>query len=107
VVSTSLGKTLRGNLGPGRRTSGRVVRYEGNLRLIVRALRKASEQRGPSLEVCKDEGWWVLSMMAEYDRLGEQAGYMRNWQGSCLVLAQRREKVYEVLTNPQDNEPTS
>jgi hypothetical protein len=46
-------------------------------------------------------------MMAEYDRLGEQAGYTRNWRGSCLVLAQRREKVYEVLTNPQDNEPTS
>ena len=64
--------------------SGRAVRYEGNLRLIVRALRKASEQKDPSLEVYKDEGWKVVSMMAENDRLGEQGGYTRNWRGSCL-----------------------
>ena len=88
--------------------SGQAVRYEGNLRLIVRALRKASEQKGPSLEACKDEGWRVLSMMAENVRLGEQGGYTRNWRGSCIVLAQIRDKVYGVPpTNPQDNEPTS
>ena len=108
MVSTSLGKTLRGNLGPGRRMSGLVVRYEGNLRLIVRASWKASEQKGPSLEVCKDEGWRVGSMRAENDRLGERGGYTRNWRGSCLVLAKIRGKVYGVPpTNLQDNGPTS
>ena len=106
MVSTSLGKTLRGNLGPGRKMSGRGVRYEGNLRLTVRAPRKASEQKGPSLEVCKDEDWRVVSMLAENDRLGERAGYTRNSRGSYLVLAQKKDNMYGGLTNPQDNEPT-
>lgn len=81
------------------------MRYEGNLLLIVRALRMALEQRDPSLGVCKDEGWSVVSLPAENVHLGEQGGYMRNWRGSCLVLAQTRDEMYEVLTNLQDNEP--
>jgi hypothetical protein len=65
----------------------------------------ALEQRDPSLGVCKDEGWSVVSLPAENVHLGEQGGYMRNWRGSCLVLTQTRDEMYELLTNLQDNEP--
>ncbi len=85
---------LRGNLGPERKTSGRVVRYEGNLRWTVRVSRKASEQQVPSSEVRKDEGSMVLSIPAGNVHLGEQGVYMRNWLGSCLVLAKTSDKMY-------------